>query len=114
MSANENQTPDLASILKTLANLNSQKQQQHQQQQSQETTQDRQPLPFSAPLVQEPPVIQQPQHIWQQQAPYHIPTPVNVRLIDPATIIDWSSGLKCVMRTVAKHENMLDDIRRVG
>lgn len=34
-------------------------------------------------------------------------------LIDPATIVDWSSGLKCVMRIVAKHEGMLNDIRKV-
>lgn len=33
--------------------------------------------------------------------------------MDPATIIDWSSGLRCVMKTVAKHENVLQEVRKM-
>jgi hypothetical protein len=90
-----NGTPDLASVLKTLAGLAPQNQQQShatypvQQQQA----------PQAWP--QNP---QAPQSGTQAQAP---------KVIDPATIIDWSAGLRCVMKTVAKHENILHDIRRV-
>jgi hypothetical protein len=36
------------------------------------------------------------------------------KIIDPATITDWSSGLRCVMKTVAAHENIIKEIRRVS
>ena len=35
------------------------------------------------------------------------------RDIDPATIIDWPTGLKCVMRTVAMNEKVISEIRKV-
>jgi len=41
------------------------------------------------------------------------PPAVPVKIIDPATIVDWPSGLKCVMRTVTKHESMLQEIRKL-
>lgn len=110
MSSHEYQAPDLASILKTLASLTP----KSQQQVGEQSTQDPQPLPYvAAPLL--PPY----QQSWQPQ----VQTPAsvsrstsanNAKLIDPASITDWSSGLKCVMRTVAKHENLLHDIRYVG
>lgn len=121
-------TPDLATILATLAGLAPQKQQNQQVQQNApaqplQPVLQSQPVPhhhqqFHQPL---PYVAQQPpSQQWQHHPPsYPVPrstTPVEapkVRLIDPATIIDWSSGLKCVMRTVAKQESILHDIRRV-
>ncbi|KIN02009.1 hypothetical protein OIDMADRAFT_18778 [Oidiodendron maius Zn] len=90
-----NNTPDLASVLKTLAGLAPQNQQQgyvthqiHQQ----------------APLIAWP----------QSTQANHNPTPVSgAKVIDPATILDWSSGLRCVMKTVAKHDSILHEIRRM-
>jgi len=107
MSSNE--VPDLASILKTLASLAPQNQQQHPA--GEEPLQALQPAPYITPHVQLPQQAWQP--YVQTPAANTKPPPVNTKLIDPATIIDWSSGLKCVMRTIAKHENMLQDIRRM-
>jgi hypothetical protein len=106
MSSNEYQAPDLASILKTLASLAP----QNQQQQGHQATQEHQADSYS------PPPAQPPQQVWQPQAQARpSSTLVNApKLIDPTTIVDWPSGLKCVMRTVAKHEKMLHEIRRVG
>lgn len=87
--------PDLASVLKTLASLAPQNQQQAH---------------ATYPAHQ-----QQGPQAWPQNPPAHQSgTQVHaVKVIDPATIIDWSAGLRCVMKTVAKHENILHDIRRV-
>lgn len=58
------------------------------------------------------------QHSWNQTTEYNPqgpPTsyqPKNV--IDPSTIIEWSAGLRCVMKTVAKNENIVSEIRRVS
>lgn len=80
-----NNTPDLASVLKTLASLAPQNQQQ-------------------APLI-----------VWPQstQANHNTTPAGGAKVIDPATILDWSSGLRCVMKTVAKHDGILHEIRRV-
>jgi hypothetical protein len=93
MSANN--TPDLASVLKTLAGLTPQSQRQG----------------HATNYVHQ----QAPSQTWQQNAPaYTNATPASsTKVIDPATIIDWSAGLRCVMKTVAKHEDILHDIRRV-
>ena len=34
--------------------------------------------------------------------------------VDPATIIDWPSGLRCVMRTVARHDAIIARIKKVS
>ena len=90
-----NNTPDLASVLKTLAGLAPQNQQQgyvtHQ-------------------IHQQAPLIAWPQI---KQANQNTATAGDAKVIDPATILDWSSGLRCVMKTVAKHESILYEIRRV-
>lgn len=124
MASNDSPTPDLATILATLAGFAPQKQQTQQTVSSQSIPPilQSQPAPQNQQFQQPPPyVAQQPPHQWQYPPQnYPIPrssTPVDapkVRLIDPATIIDWSSGLKCVMRTVAKQESILHDIRRVS
>jgi hypothetical protein len=91
-----NNTPDLASVLKTLAGLTPQSQkQEHITQQAHQ---------------------QVPSQIWppNTQANYNTTIPASgTKVIDPATIIDWSAGLRCVMKTVARHESMLHEIRRV-
>jgi hypothetical protein len=98
MAANSSQVPDLASVLKTLASLAPQGQQQgithHQQIQN----------------------ISQAAQQWPPQIPQNdvrVESGTKPRVIDPATIIDWPSGLKCVMKTVASHENVIKEIRRV-
>lgn len=118
MASNDTSTPDLATILATLAGLAPPKPPGHQTESSQQIH----PIPHSQQFHQPLPyVTQQPPQQWPQSAPiYPVPrssTPADthkVRLIDPATIVDWSSGLKCVMRTVAKQESILHDIRRVS
>ena len=103
MSSN-NQTPDLASILKTLASLAPQAQQQQVQPPPQPH-----PLPTPFPAEQ----------VWQQSLaqatqPSYTPIPSAApKVVDPATIIEWSAGLRCVMKQVAKHESILQDVRRV-
>ncbi|TVY16440.1 hypothetical protein LARI1_G005543 [Lachnellula arida] len=117
MSSNGQQTPDLASILKTLADLNSQNQPQQPQQQSKPQPQ---PQPQSAAKSQ----VQQPsnayQQAWQQQLDIASQGPkssatVNAppNIIEPASIIEWSAGLRCVMKTVAKHDHIINEIRRM-
>jgi len=114
MSSNGQQTPDLASILKTLADLNSQNQQQQQSQP--------QPQPQSQSAVK---TQVQPSHAyqqaWQQQLDIASQgpkpsAPVNAlpNVIEPASIIEWSAGLRCVMKTVAKHDTIINEIRRVS
>jgi hypothetical protein len=102
MSSSGNQTtPDLASILKTLASLAPQTQQQQ--------VSLPKPDPFPA------------QQVWQQSVaqatqPPCTPTPSTStakNVVDPATIIDWSAGLRCVMKQVTQHESIIQDIRRV-
>jgi hypothetical protein len=137
MSSNENQTPDLASILRTLASLAPQSRQQGQPYiQTQETSFPPQvehapaqqlwhqnytqvaELPRTFPPQIEHPPAQQGWHQNVSQVPElsRSSPPVNpaIKVVDPATIIEWSAGLRCVMKTVAKHENMLHDIRRVS
>lgn len=115
MSSNGEKTPDLASILKTLADLNSQNQQHQYQPQPQPQLQSQ-----SAAKTQ----VQQPsnayQQAWQQQLDIasqgpKSSTPVNAQpnIVEPASIIEWSAGLRCVMKTVAKHDNIINEIRRV-
>jgi hypothetical protein len=105
MSSNS-QTPDLASILKTLASLAPQAQQQQVQPP---------PQPHSLPTPEPFPA----QQVWQQSLaqatqPSRTPTPSSApKVVDPATIIEWSVGLRCVMKQVAKHETILQDVQRV-
>lgn len=107
MSSSGNPAPDLASILKTLAGLAP----QSQPQQSQSPTQ-RHPLPTPEPFPA--------QQVWQQgiaqgSRPSRTPTPSDnpKNAVDPATIIEWSAGLRCVMKQVAQHESILQDVRRM-
>ena len=102
MSSNDYQTPDLASILKTLASLPPQT---HQQQS----------YPNPQPEVSTwPPQNEQPQHQQQWQSTPSAPPNAAKNLVDPATIVEWSAGLRCVMKTAAKHETMLSEIRKVS
>ena len=89
------QLPDLNSVLQTLASITGPQNQPQQGIVSQ----------ASAPLSG---------HVQgQQQTAAAGPGPEK-KIIDPATITDWSSGLRCVMKTVAAHENIIKEIRRVS
>jgi hypothetical protein len=164
MESNGSQTPDLASVLRTLASLAPPMQQsvgqQPEQVQSstfltQTSTQtasnvEQQPWPQRSTTPPYPPqpqsfpsqYSQQPwpprsttppyppppqtyptqhgqqpnQQSWNQRPEYgHQPPPQQAKnLVDPSTIIEWSAGLRCVMKTVAKNENIVKEIQRVG
>ena len=117
-------TPDLASILKTLSDLNQSNQQsivQLAQRDYQLPLQHLQSTPHHH--YYEPPQERQPQRCAEQwlessqrtvQAlrPSQARTPVKV--VDPSTIVEWSAGLRCVMRTVAQHEQLLSEVRKVS
>ncbi|TVY68732.1 hypothetical protein LSUE1_G005691 [Lachnellula suecica] len=106
MSSSGQQTPDLASILKTLADLNSQK-----------NVQQSRPQPPPAVQAKQPP--EEFQQAWQQEleraSQPMSSTPINApaKVIDPASIIEWSAGLRCVLRTVAKHDHIIIELRKM-
>ncbi|KAL3424205.1 hypothetical protein PVAG01_03486 [Phlyctema vagabunda] len=113
--SNSYQTPDLASVLRTLAGLAPPNQQaSNQQVQGPTFSQDpRLSSTFASyqQQVHEPSLSSLPSsvpafHTGQHNVP-------KTKVVDPATIIEWSAGLRCVMRTVAKHDNVLQDIRRM-
>jgi hypothetical protein len=135
MSDYNYQAPNLATILANLANLSSQSQVPPQTRtpvgnvalsnapqsyippvpQGQRQSIRSQTPPFAAPENDHY------HQIWQQQlnrvsqvpqANELAPAPSG-KIIDPATIVEWSAGLRCVMKTVAIHENVLNDIRRM-
>lgn len=111
--SSENQPPDLASVMKILAGLAQAK----NQQQAQPPTQTASPqIPdirshASASQLQQWPLPAIPSVMHHQSVPSQA---VSQKLVDPATIIDWSAGLRCVMKTVAKHDHVLQEIRKVG
>jgi hypothetical protein len=96
MAGLDYQVPDLASVLKTLASFAAPS---PQTQRLSPHPQPQNPSRAPAPASRGP------------EPPAAVPAP---KLIDPATIIDWSSGLRCVMKTVAAHENIIKEIRRVS
>ena len=94
-------TPDLASVLQTLAGLA-----QAQPDNGQHN------VPYSSNGTSwQPPINSNVQVDYSR--PLRVPTPP-VKIVDPASIIDWSSGLRCVMKTIAKHDKILQDIRKVS
>ncbi|CCU81630.1 hypothetical protein BGHDH14_bgh02468 [Blumeria hordei DH14] len=115
------QAPDLASILKTLADLTPQNQQDLQSNNSNTSTSQPNNVvhtghnapPFEfyhkpAPTLQSflPPV--------GQSGPSRNVSIENSqkKVVDPTTILEWSAGLRCAMKTVARHENVIHEIRR--
>ncbi|KAK0104570.1 hypothetical protein ONS95_004856 [Cadophora gregata] len=102
--------PDLASILRTLASLAPQTQPQQDQ-----PTAYGQPSSFTShfqPSQQSwVPPAEQVSSIPRSTTPSEPPPQTSVA--DPSTITEWSAGLKCVMRTVVKHESILNDIRKM-
>lgn len=60
------------------------------------------------------------QQAWQQQLDIASQGPKSSRpvnapptVVEPASIIEWSAGLRCVMKSVAKHDSIINEIRRV-
>ncbi|KAG0650003.1 hypothetical protein D0Z07_3735 [Hyphodiscus hymeniophilus] len=104
MSSNST-TPDLASVLSILAGLTPQTQTLLSQPQTQPS------LTASAPQQQwlpTPHPVPPPRSTTPPEPP-----PSAVKVVDPAMIVEWSSGLRCVMKTVARHEGVLLEIRRM-
>ena len=125
------QAPNLASILANLASLSSQSQSQPPpqtpargepdslQSQTVPITQEQGPFGRSQTPPYLPPENDHYHQIWQQQlnkasqgVSESSPAPSR-KIVEPATILEWSAGLRCVMKTVAVHENVLNDIRRM-
>jgi hypothetical protein len=111
MSTNGEAPPDLASILKTLADLTPQNNQQQAQTQVQPQLQP--------PLHTQAEPSREFQQAWQQelqkasQPRSTTPTNAPLKVVDPASIIEWSAGLRCAMKTVAKHDHIINEIRKV-
>ncbi|KAF7911631.1 hypothetical protein BELL_0511g00020 [Botrytis elliptica] len=124
MSSN-NTTPDLASVMEILANLAKAKNQQQAQPSTQIASAQTPDITSHGQAIQQQQQQQQPQPQWSQSAAPSIPhresgqlqaqvqSINNSKAVDPATIIDWSAGLRCVMRTMNKHDYVLQEIRKM-
>ncbi|KAF7894756.1 uncharacterized protein EAF01_010206 [Botrytis porri] len=121
--SSSNPTPDLATVMEILANLAKAKNQQ-QAQPSTQTASAQTP-----DVTSHGQAIQQQQRQQQQHWPQSVAPPItqhesgqlqaqaqsinNSKAVDPATIIEWSAGLRCVMRTLNKHDHVLQEIRKM-
>ncbi|RFU27589.1 hypothetical protein B7463_g8764, partial [Scytalidium lignicola] len=106
------QPPDLASVLRTLASLTPQSQQQNGQN-GQQNVQNVQ-YPRNHLQTQPPPQPPQPAVMATPTPPLgRTPTPTTATVVDPATITEWSTGLRCVMKTVSKNETILQEIKKM-
>jgi len=96
MAGNDYQVPDLQSVLQTLASLAPQAAAQGQYPPHRPGFQGH---PFQS--LQSQPQISPPAKAPEQKGP------------DPTVIIDWSSGLRSVMKTVAANDDITKEIRRM-
>lgn len=125
MAGHYQNAPNLASILQTLANL--QNPQYGSQQSSLRGRNEDQAASFHNseahtgyehyPSNLDGTLIHDIAQVEQRVSPTPSQQPSQSQLqrprIDSTTIIDWSSGLKCVMKLVASRENVMKDIRKV-
>ncbi|QSZ35371.1 hypothetical protein DSL72_008241 [Monilinia vaccinii-corymbosi] len=106
--SSENQTPDLASVMKILKGLNQAQDQQQAQSPAQIATQ--------IPNVGSHGLATQ-QRQWARPVMHHQSGQSQAvnhqKLVDPSTITDWGAGLRCVMKTAAKHDHVLQKIRKM-
>lgn len=119
MSSSEEPTPDLASILRTLAALRPQNQQAQVEATPQAQNNEYAPagaVPYQLQLqnYQQPPAHAWARHEETTHSRSTTPPGFPKNHVDPATIIDWSGGLRCVMKVVAKNENIVEEIKRVS
>lgn len=113
--SSENSTPDLASVMRILQGLTQAKDQQQAQSSTQSTS-------APTPEIKSHGSATQPHQQWPQSVTPPVmhsqsslsQIPNNTKIVDPATIVDWSAGLRCVMRTVGKHNHILQEIRKVS
>lgn len=103
--------PNLADVLRTLAGLAPQPQPQSQAQTNQPTHYGQAPVHFEQPRQSWTTNNEQVSSIPRSTTPTEPPPQKNV--VDPATITDWSAGLRCVMKTVARHDYIIADIKKV-
>jgi len=99
MAGNNYQVPDLQSVLQTLASLAPQTAPNAALGQYPPHPQDFQRQPLQT--LQSQPQISPPAKAPEQKGP------------DPTVIIDWSSGLRCVMKTVVANDDITKEIRRM-
>lgn len=99
---------DLDAILRTLASL--------------QKPEDAQPPPAQLSQIQAYPPPQHQQHISDPRLagrptpPQHVPKPQarsSTPLIDPATIIDWKQGLRCVSKIAAQNPQFAVAVRKL-
>jgi len=109
MAGDSYQVPDLASVLRTLASLAPQDQKNGAEESLRQQIHESQRQPPIGPH-QTPQLL--PQSAKLQKSTAFVQT-AGQKLTDPATIIDWPSGLRCVMKTVAAHDNIIKEIRRM-
>ena len=114
-------TPDLASILATLSAL------------APPASGQNLGNPQNVPSVQNARDVRDHAGVYQQQGPAttqsfyglnagaHMQSGVNregpkteAKVIDPATIIEWPAGLRCVMKIAAQNEGIVKEIKKVG
>ncbi|SLM38150.1 Protein of unknown function DUF2458 [Lasallia pustulata] len=104
MASNAYQTPDLASILATLAAYAPPPQPQ---------------ITHTDPPAASTPALFSDEHLppasAPQQPPVPSPTPQSHQPppIDPATLTTWPSALRCITRTIARNEAALSRIRHL-
>ncbi|RKF63040.1 hypothetical protein OnM2_028100 [Erysiphe neolycopersici] len=135
-----NPTTDLASILRTLASLTPQNPtqiqiQSHDQYQIQNQAQNQTSIPTSKPFDEQSidqiyprPIEALPPNSQSKSAPTleaFLPTAFNFNsnpqkksvvtknIVDPTCILEWPAGILCITNTVAKNENILDEIRKL-
>lgn len=101
MNTEDYQVPSLASVLQTLASIQAQNQTIPPQ-----SLQSPHPALENSKFIYPPPQLD---GLGRDAA--GLPAK---KVVDPATITEWSAGLRCVMKTVAAHDNIIKEIRRVS
>ncbi|KAI9837158.1 MAG: hypothetical protein M1837_003119 [Sclerophora amabilis] len=127
MDSGDHKTPDLASVLRTLARCAPQApvQQLHAPPQVPQQSEGAAPEAYPADELEEGEYVpSEPLHLNennQRRAALALTQKLDAASnegkkgppTDPATITDWSSGLRCVMRTVSRSEEIMARIRKM-
>lgn len=113
MAEQSSPAPDLASILRALQESSQRQKAENQAQAQLGAQQPCQPPQqrSTTPPCPPPEHLQQPPHVRAS----HIAPPLHQpKIVDPATIIEWAAGLRCVVRTITGREEIMQEIRKVA